>query len=53
MQFSPPHTFSQFLQSKFSVGNRIFKWPLTVFGVLFVVLIIVSLLMSAIYKPED
>jgi hypothetical protein len=34
-------------------GEPVFKWPLTVFGVLFVILILTSLLLSAIYKPEE
>jgi len=34
-------------------GEPVFKWPLTVFGVLFVILVLVSLLVSVIYKPED
>lgn len=34
-------------------GEPVFKWPLTVFGVLFVILILVSLVISAVYKPDD
>jgi hypothetical protein len=34
-------------------GEPVFKWPLTVFGVLFVILILVSLVVSFVYKPED
>jgi hypothetical protein len=34
-------------------AEPVFKWPLTAFGVLFVILISVSLLVSAVYKPEE
>jgi hypothetical protein len=34
-------------------GEPVFKWPLTVFGVMFVILILVLLLGSAVYKPEN
>jgi hypothetical protein len=34
-------------------GEPVFKWPLTVFGLLFIILIFVSLVIFAVYKPED
>jgi hypothetical protein len=34
-------------------GEPVFKWPLTVFGVMFVILILVLLLGSAVYKPKN